>query len=266
MPLRRHADAIRELYLRYHRRRWVHPDPLEFLYAYDDPADREIVGFVTACLSYGRVEQILRSVSVVLGRMGDSPRRFVLDSRPGRLVETFGDFRHRFSNGEHLASLLAAIGRAVRKYGGLREAFQLGLETRDRTVLPGLNRFAALLAGEAPRPCGHLLADPGKGSCCKRYHLFLRWMVRRDAIDPGGWEGVGPERLIVPLDTHMHRIASALGATRRKTPDLRAALEITEAFRRIEPSDPVRYDFALTRLGIHPQADLDDFLAGCGVG
>ena len=90
----------------------------------------------------------------------------------------------------------------------------------------------------------------------KRLNLFLRWMVRRDDVDPGGWDSVSRGRLVVPLDTHLFRIARTLGFTDRKSADLAAALEITDRFREIAPDDPVRYDFALTRLGI--RADLRD--------
>ena len=95
-----------------------------------------------------------------------------------------------------------------------------------------------------------LLPSPESGSACKRLNLFLRWMVRSDAVDPGGWSGVSPAMLIVPLDTHMHRIAAKLGLTKRRAADFRAAREVTGAFRTIAPEDPVKYDFALTRLGI----------------
>ena len=97
---------------------------------------------------------------------------------------------------------------------------------------------------------GHLLSDPARGSTCKRLHLYLRWMVRTDAVDPGGWTAVRPAQLLVPVDVHMHRIGRALGFTRRAQPSGRATEDITAAFRRLSPDDPVRYDFALTRLGI----------------
>ena len=87
-------------------------------------------------------------------------------------------------------------------------------------------------------------------------------MARSDDVDPGGWEGVSPARLIVPLDTHMFRTGRAMGFTKRKTADIKAALEVTEGFRRIVPGDPVRYDFSLTRLGIRGESSLEEFLAG----
>ena len=100
-------------------------------------------------------------------------------------------------------------------------------------------------------------------SICKRLHLYLRWMVRRDRVDPGGWDSVSAAKLMVPLDTHTFRIVCRLGATRRRSADMRAAQEATEAFRRVCPRDPVRYDFALSRLGIREEADMDGFLRQC---
>ena len=104
---------------------------------------------------------------------------------------------------------------------------------------------------------GHLLADPSRGSACKRLHLYLRWMVRGDAVDVGLWRGVPPERLIVPLDTHMHRIGREVGAIHRNQADARAAIELTEAFRLVTPNDPVRYDFALTHWAIRGRKPIE---------
>jgi len=133
-------------------------------------------------------------------------------------------------------------------------------------LLPALGRFVDELCSAAGGLDDHLLPRPERGSACKRLNLWLRWMVRRDAVDPGGWTGVSPAQLVVPLDVHMHRICRALGLTRREAADLRTAVEITDAFRSFAPDDPVRYDFALTRLGIRPgpEADLEAFLAKWG--
>jgi uncharacterized protein (TIGR02757 family) len=102
--------------------------------------------------------------------------------------------------------------------------------------------------------------SPVGGSACKRLNLFLRWMVRQDGVDPGGWDNVPQSKLIVPVDTHMHRICLRLGLTTRKQANMATALEITEGFRALAPDDPVRYDFSLTRLGIRRDADLADCL------
>jgi len=263
---RRSADPVNSrskkrlevLYSAYNRRCYVHPDPLEFLYDFHDPVDIEVVGFISASLAYGNVKQILRSVSLVLSKMGPSPSGFLLASPFDRIADAFSDFKHRFTTGEELARLLWGVRRVIEKHGSLQKCFISRLRRDDHTVIPALSAFVENIF---PDGCDFLIPSPGKGSACKRLNLFLRWMVRRDDVDPGGWEGVAPSKLVVPLDTHMHRIAMTLGLTTRKQADLRTAVEITEAFRKLSPSDPVRYDFVLTRFGI--RKDLDQTALFC---
>jgi uncharacterized protein (TIGR02757 family) len=265
MPARIYTKNLCELYATYNRREFVHPDPLEFLYDYPDLRDREIVALLSSSLAYGNVRQILKSVSGVLQRMGD-PYLYVSESSRKSLVQTFRDFKHRFTTGLDLAALLYAMKVALAHYGSLQTCFLHGLTDEHETVVPALSAFVGeLSAGIDGRPRS-LLPSPQAGSACKRLHLFLRWMVRQDDVDPGGWDTVPRSKLVVPLDVHMHRISLRLGLTRRKQADLAAALEITAAFRKIEPEDPVRYDFCLTRLGIRNDLDPAVFLKACGAG
>ena len=254
--------ALDDLYARYNRRAFAHPDPVELLYPYDDPRDREIAALVASALAYGRVASILASAGSVLEKMNPSPRRFLLDSTDESLSRVFAAFRHRFARASHLVALLSTARTVLIEHGSLENAFAAECDAASDTVEPALRAFLEKLSRASSR-AGHLLPSPQTTSACKRMHLFLRWLSRRDQIDPGGWNAVPPAKLIVPLDTHMHRIASALGLTARKTPDARTAREITCAFRRLVPEDPVRYDFCLTRLGIRRDADLNAFLARC---
>ncbi len=248
----RSKERLEALYSAYNRRCYVHPDPLEVLYGFPDPLDVEVVGFIASSLAYGNVKQILRSVSLVLTKMGPCPSVFLLNSRFNRIAETFTDFKHRFTTGQDLARLLQGLRRVIERHGSLQKCFTSRLHRDDHTVIPALSAFVENIF---PDGCDFLIPTPGKGSACKRLNLFLRWMVRRDDVDPGGWDGVPPSKLLVPLDTHMHRIAMRLGLTKRKQADLRTAIEITEAFRKLSPSDPVRYDFVLTRFGIRKDLD-----------
>ena len=259
MSNQRMPGVLDELRARYNRREFVHPDPLEFLYGFGDVRDREIVGLVASSLAYGRVKQILRSVARVLERM-PSPAKFLHDTPEEGLFDAFADFRHRVTSGETLARMLLGAKRVIHEHGSLEACFRAGLRDADETVLPALSTFVDELVRAAGACPAHLLPMPAKGSTCKRLQLYLRWMVRRDEVDPGGWEGVPPAKLIVPLDTHMFRMARRLGLTRRRQADARTALEVTAAFRAFAPDDPVRYDFALTRLGIRRDADLEGFL------
>lgn len=252
------------LYARYHRREFVHPDPLEFLYEYPRPEDREIVGLVASALAYGRVAQILKSVHTVLDRMGPSPRSFVMSATRNRLQAELRGFRHRFTSGEEMASFLYAIRGVLEHYGSLEACMASHSKAHDETIMGALCGFAEELAGRmGDGSRWSLLPLPRRGSACKRLHLFLRWMVRKDEVDPGGWTVIPPSSLIVPMDTHMFHIGRTLGLITRKQADIRAALEMTEHFQQMVPEDPLRYDFCLTRLGIRRDGDLKGFLASC---
>jgi uncharacterized protein (TIGR02757 family) len=244
------------LYAVYNSRKWVHPDPLEYLYDYPNLRDREVAGLIASSLAYGRVAQILKSVSAVLEKMGRSPYRFLESSTPASLHMAFGNFRHRFTSGEDLVILLLGMKRIIERYGSIYSCFLSGLNNDDKTILPAVSFLVKELRTPLKGGCNSLLPQPEKGSACKRLNLFLRWMVRRDQVDPGGWHKVSPNKLIVPLDTHMHRICGLLKMTSRKNADMCTALEVTRVFGKLEPADPVRYDFALTRLGIRKDADV----------
>ncbi len=256
-PKKRKLD---DLYERLNRREYVHPDPLEFLYLYDNESDREIAGLLASALAYGRVASILNSVSAVLKIMGPSPSAFLRDTPYIYMKKKLEGFVHRFADCEKTASFLYAAGRVVREYGSLGECFMRGQEKGDATVFSGLCFFAESIRKFCPSCPGHLAPEPRRGSACKRFHLYFRWMVRSDDVDPGGWDPGLRAKLIVPLDAHMHRVGLGMGFTARGNADMKTALEITGAFKKMAPEDPVRYDFCLTRLGIRRDMDLESFL------
>jgi len=244
-----------ELYNTYNHREFISPDPLEFLWLYDDPLDREIVGLLASALAYGRVAQINKSISIVLAKMLPTPRAFIEGTSLEDLMALYGNFKHRFTTGNELADFVLGIKRVILSYGSLQSCFMSFLESGHDSTFPALSGFVDELGHHFSHRYNSLLPQPEKKSACKRLHLFLRWMARRDDVDPGGWDGVSPALLIVPLDTHMYAICSHMGMTCRSQANMKTALEITESFRSIIPEDPVKYDFALTRLGIHPDAD-----------
>ena len=252
------ANALRELYARLNRAEYVHPDPLAAVLRYSEPADQEVAGLIASALAFGNVKAILRSVDTVLERF-PSPAADLRAVDPASLPRLFAEFQHRYARGHELADLLASIRGVIIECGSLGACFrECGLE-ENADYAPALTRFVAMLRKGSAMPKNYLLPDPALGSACKRLWLYLRWMVRKDAVDPGAWTGLDPAKLIVPMDTHMHYLCQRLGFTRRKTADLRTAREVTAAFRKICPQDPVRYDFALTRLGIL-RMDVDDWL------
>jgi len=235
---------------RFHRRALLSSDPIRVLYRFDAPADREIVGLVAACLAYGNVRAILGGIEAVLDRLGPSPRIYLERTEPDELRRAFRGFRYRVTGPADMAGLLVGAGALIHRHGSLQRSFRRHVGSGDETLMPALGRWVDELCEASGRSLYHLLPHPDRGSACKRLNLYLRWMVRRDAIDPGGWGRIRRARLVVPLDTHMHRVAQELGLTRRRQPNLRTAVEVTEALRAVRPDDPLRYDFALTRPGI----------------
>lgn len=262
MAIEKFQGNLCDLYDTYNRREYVHPDPLEFLYDYENVRDREIVGIVASSLAYGGIKQILKSVASALSPI-PSPADFITNSSKDELLKLYRGFKHRFTTGEELAMMLFGIKTVTEKYGSLETCFLKGLSEDDETIIPALTRFVNELSSvfkERPRS---LLPSPDRGSACKRLNLYLRWMARKDEVDPGGWNNVPASKLLIPVDIHMHRISLGLGLTARKAADLKTALEITAAFRKISPDDPVRYDFCLTRLGIRDDLTPDEFLTAC---
>lgn len=247
---RHHAgELLARLYERYHRPEYIHPDPLELVLR-AEPHDREVTALIASSLALGRVDLILEAAGSVLGALG-SPAAALASLSPREVRSLFVRFRYRFFSGEQLANLLIAVGRALRRFGSLEACFRDGLSPGDVNTLSALTRFVHRMRQFAEGDIGILLSDPAKGSASKRLNLFLRWMVRRDAIDPGGWD-LPPRLLLVPADVHMIRVSRMLGFTERKQPDLRAAIEITSSLSLLCAEDPVKYDFSMTRLGIHP--------------
>ena len=257
------ADRLERLYRTYGPET-ASSDPILFLQRYESPEDLEVAGWIASAFAYGRVETIQANVGRILAALGPRPaaaldaiadfRRFASEKLPG--------FRHRFHGGRDAAVLLYAIARARRDAGSVRAFFESELRGEDRDVGPLLSRVVAKIealdfrpvtgARRLPpsSPAHFFFPDPGSGSACKRWNMYLRWMVRRDRLDLGLWPGIPTDRLVIPTDTHIHLIARRLRLTRRRTADWRTAREITNRLARIDPRDPVRYDYALCRLGI----------------
>ena len=243
----------------------ISPDPLELVLRYDDPRDQEVAGLIAAAFAYGRADIIVSNIGSVLENMRPSPFAYLAAFDRRKALADFAGFAHRFHKTPELVSLFSCIAAAIETWGSLGQVFRECYDDRDEDVGPSLARFVETLivchpgrsegrarvdVARSDKVLRYLLTSPRDGSACKRMNLFLRWMVRRTPPDLGIWDFVDPAKLVVPLDTHVHRIATFLGLSDRKTPDWKAAKAITGRFSKFDPADPVRYDFAVCRLGI----------------
>ncbi|MFZ0034577.1 MAG: TIGR02757 family protein [Sedimentisphaerales bacterium] len=257
----KHLESVKavldKLYDKYNRRQLIKPDPLQFVYHYSDPQDMEIVALLAAELAYGRVQQIQKSLNDLLGRMGDSPFEFVRSFNKQKR-QKLKNFKHRFTAGDDISDLLELLKKVLDQYGSIEEFFVQGYNPNDKNIVAALSIFCDSLLemyakthnSPASTQLSYLLTRPSAGSACKRLNLFLRWLVRDDDVDTGLWKRIDKAKLIVPVDVHMGRLCRILGFHNRKAVSLSTAIEITEHFAQIEPADPVKYDFALSRIGI----------------
>ncbi len=232
----------------------LHNDPIEIVHRYPDPEDQELVAVLASALAFGNVKAFRPKIEDALRRIGPGVARAADD--PEAVGRRLRGWKHRVYRDEDLARLLTGARRVQRASGSLGAALAREIERtgdlREALVAwtGAIRREGGLDAPSARRGGAHILADPGKGSAVKRLMLLLRWMARpADGVDLGLWP-ISPAALLVPVDTHIHKLGRNLGLTRRKGVSWKTAEEITAALRRFDPEDPVKYDFSLCHLGM----------------
>jgi uncharacterized protein (TIGR02757 family) len=243
-------------------------DPIELVRPYRTEADREVAGFIASALAFGNVAAVMASVRDALDRLGPSPAAFVRRFEPRRDLARFDTFVHRWTRGRDLAALVWILRGMLRQERSIEGFFAAGDDVVSADVTGGLESFSSRatavdltpIYGRTPRGrtgVAYFFSRPSSGGACKRLNLFLRWMVRRDRVDLGVWSTVTPARLVVPLDTHVIRLGRCLGLTRYRSPGWRMASDITATLRRLDPVDPIRFDFSLCHVGM---------MGNCGFG
>ena len=208
----------------------------------------------------GRVSSVLQSIERVLAVIGPEPSAYVrrFDARRDGLA--FAGIVHRWTREADIVAMLWLLRQMIDRTGSVEEFFLEGYDTDAKDIAGALDSFSTRAMaldlkaayGRVPKRPGvcYFFPRPSAGSGCKRLNLFLRWMVRRDALDLGVWRRVSPAKLIVPLDTHVIRVGRCLRLTTYTSPGWRMARDITASLRRLDPDDPVKYDYALCHLGM----------------
>lgn len=235
-------------------------DPVQIVRRYGRLDDREVVAFIAAGLAFGRVASVMASIEAMCEVLGEHPAEAARAFDPAKDRARFDRLGHRWTRGRDQAALIWVLGRLLQTYGSIERAFGEGLDAGAPDVGPALEAFSTHaravdltpVYGRVPRRPGvwFFFSRPSTGSACKRLNLFLRWMVRHDQVDPGGWTSVSARQLVVPLDTHTIRAGHCLRLTRRQSPGWKMAADITAALRVLDPTDPVRFDFSLCHLSM----------------
>lgn len=234
----------------YNRTSFIECDPISIPHRFSGKEDIEIAGFLAAAIAWGNRVAILRSADRMLAFMGSSPYDFVMNHRDSDLKCIDGCI-HRTFFAEDFIYFIEALKYIYTEKGGMEEVF--ARHQAGDSLQTAIHEFGKVFF-ELPhnaRTRRHL-SDPFKGSAAKRINMFLRWMVRRDdrGVDFGLWRSISPSVLSCPLDVHSGNVARKLGLLTRKQSDAKAVAELDAALRRMDPADPVKYDFALFGLGV----------------
>ena len=229
---------------------FISSDPVQIPHLFSGKEDIEISGFLTATIAWGNRKSILKNANSLMELMGNTPYDFVMEHGEKDL-EPLQNFVHRTFNSTDLIYFIRSLQNIYTNHNGLEGIFTR--HSSDRGLQLAIHEFKKIFfeLPHEPRTQKHV-SDPLKNSAAKRINMFLRWMVRQDAgnVDFGIWKSISPSLLSCPLDVHSGNVARKLGLLKRKQNDAKALLELDTALRKMDPQDPVKYDFALFGLGV----------------
>jgi uncharacterized protein (TIGR02757 family) len=245
-------EFLDEKYLQYNNPSFIHADPISIPHRFTDKADREISGFLTAAIAWGRRDLILRSAGRMLELMDNSPYEFIINADSDD-IERLNAFVHRTFNGTDLTGFIKGLKLIYAENNSMEDIVAEGM-IKSGSVKDGLTALRTLFfsAEHQSRTEKHF-ADVKGGAAGKRLHMFLRWMVRNDnrGVDFGIWKSIKPSQLYIPLDLHSGNTARRLGLLNRKMNDWKSVEELTAVLREFDAEDPVKYDFALFGFGVN---------------
>ena len=252
-------DFLDERVDRYNRVAFIEDDPIALPHRQKKLQDKEIIGFWVAMLAWGQRKTIIKSGERLLELMDQSPHDFVLNHSEQDL-KSFEHFVHRTFQPTDALYFIEFFKHYYQEHDSLEQAFSKHIQPTDETIEHGLVGFSETFFNLpfAPQRTKKHVPNPKRKSTCKRLNMFLRWMVRQDdrGVDFGVWKSIKPAQLLIPYDVHVERSAKQLGLVQRKQRDWKAVLELTSNLRKMDPTDPVKYDFALFGLGVLEKADM----------
>ena len=248
------------VFKKYNQQSFLDSDPIGIVHEYKDSRDQELVAFISSTFAFGNITYIRKTLKTIFFQLGKNPSNKLLNLHPKMNNELFREFKYRWINSDTIKTFMLILSSILKKYGSLEKCFLRDYKENEETLRGSLTHFRNKLINESEnikinekgkRGLQYLLPDPSKSSPCKRFNLFLRWVIRpSDGIDLGLWDSIHTNQLTIPLDTHMAKICVQIGLTKRTKMNFLMAEDITNSLKRIDPIDPTRFDFAISRLGI----------------
>ena len=243
-------DFLDSKVVEYNHPRFIETDPIQVPHTFKIKEDIEIAGFLTASIAWGNRKSIIHNAYRMMQLLDRAPYDFIMNHKEDDL-ERLLPFVHRTFNGDDFIQFIKSLQHIYTNHGGLEHIFSIHAEpySLQRAIHEFKKTFFEI--NHLRRTQKHL-SDPLKGSAAKRLNMFLRWMVRNDnsGVDFGLWKKLKPSQLSCPLDVHSGNVARKLGLLHRKQNDAKALEELDASLRRLDPNDPVKYDFALFGLGV----------------
>ena len=266
-------NLLDNLYLSY-KHKFSSKDPVWILHRFGNERDIELTGLITAAYAYGSVDQINRFIDLFLYRIGNKPYEFIINFSKHKDKKYLNGLNYRFNTEKDLVKFICSLNQVLIEFKSLKSLFMSEYDDNHDNILKGLENFTTVVNNYFPnlkagRSLGnrgeggrslenkakkgyhhYMISSPANGSTCKRMNLFLRWMIRKDEIDTGIWNIISSSKLIIPVDVHIARAAGKLNLVKRKSIDIKYAIELTNKLKSFDPDDPVKYDFSLCHMGI----------------
>jgi uncharacterized protein (TIGR02757 family) len=242
----------------YNQPSFIKDDPISIPHLFSKKQDIEIMGLWAAMLAWGQRVTIINKCRELVTLMDHAPHDFMINHKESDL-KAFLKFKHRTFNSTDALYFIEFFKNYYSGNTSLENAFTKNVDSKSVNIEQGLINFHELFFSleDYPERTRKHISSPAKNSACKRLTMFLRWMVRKDnnGVDFGIWKKIKPSQLVCPCDVHVDRAARKLGLITRKQTDWHTAVELTENLKILDPSDPVKYDFALFGLGVEKKLD-----------
>lgn len=253
-------SELQDLAEKYETVDFIKDDPIQFAHRFKKLEDIEIAAFVSSLFAYGNRKIFIKKLDELFEIMQNKPLEFVLNFKPEKLK----GFNYRFAKDYDVIEVFNILHKLYKHDGGLKKLFEygyslpspLGGEGRVRGKIEQMlqvvaDYFCSNVKNEVGQGFYHFIPPPKNGGAVKRMNMFLRWMVRKPPVDLGVWDFIPTSELLIPLDVHVARLSREMGLLTRNSNDFKAVLELTQKLKEFDPSDPVKYDFAIFGLGVN---------------
>lgn len=244
---------------KYENEDFIKDDPVQFIHKYKTKKDIELAGFFASLLAYGSRKQFIKKLDQLFEIAQDEPLNFIQNFEP----ELIGDFNYRFGKPNDFIEIFKILKKLYNTSEGLEELFEHGY--KQGKIFENVVDYFYSNAGEQTKQgFYHMIPNPHNGGAMKRMCMYLRWMVRKSAVDVGIWNFMPASALYIPLDVHVGRISRQMGLLTRNANDFKAVIELTENLKKLCPEDPIKYDFAMFGYGVNQNEQKNTALSAAG--